>query len=686
MGTIWIKELTGGLDARRLPETTPGGVLIKGNNGHITRGGEFEKRAAFVPEFDLPAGTVGMAFDRVGIVVFGSGAEPAGMPSGVGYQQLVHPVTPALELVEVLSYDRYAGKLYVVARFSDGSIFHFYDGVYVEDWYDGRARASFTVTDGRNSGAIAATATLTVVSGSAGADLTALEADGVSIIPGPVSWAGDIISMAAAIADAINSVTTSPNYTATSDEFTVTVTPEVAGPGANGRDLTPTAFGSLVVNSTSFSGGADPATSTLDDLRVNGVSIINAPVEWDTTAEVMAADIAAAVNSYTSTPDYDASSVGAQVNIVAVTAGTGPNGYAVTFDVSDELVLTPDTGLVMANGSDSDAFTPATFVKTVRTKMYATADSLLHYSGVQDPTGWTTDVTGAGFIDMATEDADADELVSLARYQNQLAVFGERVTLLWYIDPDPTLNTLSQTLANTGTRYARSVTQFGDADVFYLDSSGLRSLRARDSSNAAATTDIGVSVDSLINEAAQALPSGAENSVIGLINPRDKRFWLCVGDTIFVFSFYENAKVSAWTTYEPGFTVEEAMSFADRVWVRSGDTLYAYGGAAGDFQYDSTQADVWLPYLDANRPTSPKDWTGVDVAVKGTWRVAAAMDPTNEAAEEEIANVIRTSYNDLTVPMAHPSTHIALRFSTTAPEAAILSAAVIHYAGGDDEK
>ena len=47
MGTVWVREFTGGLDARRLPETTAGGVLIRARNGHISRGGEFEKRAAF---------------------------------------------------------------------------------------------------------------------------------------------------------------------------------------------------------------------------------------------------------------------------------------------------------------------------------------------------------------------------------------------------------------------------------------------------------------------------------------------------------------------------------------------------------------------------------------------------------------------------------------------------------------
>src|SRR5206468_3229300 len=66
MGSIWVKEFTGGLDTRRLPETSPGGTLVKAIDGHINRGGEFEQRAAFVPVFPLPKGTVGLAFTKAG--------------------------------------------------------------------------------------------------------------------------------------------------------------------------------------------------------------------------------------------------------------------------------------------------------------------------------------------------------------------------------------------------------------------------------------------------------------------------------------------------------------------------------------------------------------------------------------------------------------------------------------------
>ena len=46
-------------------------------------------------------------------------------------------------------------------------------------------------------------------------------------------------------------------------------------------------------------------------------------------------------------------------------------------------------------------------------------------------------------------------------------------------------------------------------------------------------------------------------NAIGVIEPRDGRFWLAIGDTIFVFSYFPAAKVSAWTIYKPGFKVEE---------------------------------------------------------------------------------------------------------------------------------
>ena len=586
MGTIWVREFTGGLDTRRLPETTSGGVLIRALNGHISRGGEFEKRAAFVDEHTLPPDTFGLAAAPGSLYVFGSAVAPA-MPTGVLYQRLQHP--SGLSLVNILSVDLYAGKLYAVAEFQDGSIFHYYDGVRVTDWYDGRARATFTVVNGV--------------------------------------------------------------------------------------------------------GGGSP--STMSSIQINGVSIMSGAVTWPGNAEDMATAIASSINTATTSPDYTAVASGTSVSIVAGSAGAASNGFAVTFNTANNLIIDPATGLQMANGSDATVtYQPGRFVKTIGKKVYAVSGPNMHFSGIAAPTKWTTSTVGAGFIDMSSEASGSEELIALGKYQNQVAVFAEGIIQIWYTDPDPSLNRQSQVLGNTGTISPRSVTQFGDNDLFYLDESGLRSLRARDSSNAAATTDIGVPVDTLVVEKLNTLGIDERQKIIGLIEPRNGRFWLIVKDTIFVFSFFNGAKVSAWSTYtastkiddvETDFTIDDAVVYQRRVYVRAGDKIMSYGGSGNDVQYDDTVAEAWLPYLDADAPTRKKNFTGIDAAAVGTWSVYAAMQPTDLMAEDQVGTITETTFNHGGVPGIGDATHISLRFRSRGPGAATLASAVIHYEGDLNE-
>ncbi len=701
MGRIWVKEFTGGLDSRRMPVTTSGGVLVKAENGHISRGGDFEKRAAFVPTYTLPAGTVGLAQTfATGIYVFGSDATPAGLPSGVSYQRLQHPTDTGQSLTRVLSYDLYAGKLYVVGEFSDGGVFHFYDGAGVTDWFDGRARATFTVTDGAVTPATFSSGSFEVLGGTSGApnQITDITIDGISIFntAGPINYHTDNVTTASDIASQINLYTSSPNYTATTNGQTVILTAAASGATANGKTILISSTGDFQTGNVQlFSGGAAMVTSKLNDLKVGGVSVISAPVSWSTSNEATATAIANAVNSYTSSPDYSASVNGAQVSVVVGTAGAAANGRAFAFSLVDGLAVSPPSGLVLSGGQDGAGFQAGPYVKTVGSKVYSVSGSNLHFSGIDQPTKWTTDAVGAGFIDMSKQSSGAEKLVALGEYQNYLAIFAGRVVLIWYVDPDPTLNRKVQVLKNTGTLSGLSVTQFGDNDLFYIDRSGLRSLRARDASNAAATSDIGVPIDTVIKAKIQSLTTEERENIIGAIEVEDGRFWLIAKDVIYVFSFFNGAKVSAWTTYTPSyvdesgavvpFDVESGVVFGDRVYVRSADTIYVYGGIDSDFQYDATVAEAWLPDLDANNPTRVKEWQGVDAALEGEWEVRFAMQPTNEDASDKIATLFETTYNQERVPSLGRSTHISPRFKTVGTGYARLSAVVIHYASDADE-
>lgn len=563
-----------------MPETTPGGVLIQASDGHITRGGEFEKRAALVPQYVLPAGTVGLGYTRLGLVVFGSAVEPA-LPAGVSYQRLQHPdSTPVL--IEVPSFDLYKGKIYAVGIFSDGSRHHFYDGVRVADWFDGRARASFRVTAGTGASSI-----------------SGITVDGVAIITGSVTWTTTNADTAQDVADAINSATTSPEYTAIADSD--------------------------------------------------------------------------------------------QVVILAADPGAGANGKVVVVTLASGFGITPSTGIAMEGGAAvADTFEPGTFVRTIGSKMYSVSGPNMHFSGIQLPTGWTTDNVGAGFIDMSSQASGSEELKALAKYQNSVAVFAETNIQIWYVDPDPSLNRQSQMLNNTGTGSPLSVTQFGDNDLFYLNESGLRSLRARDASNSAATTDIGVPVDTLVIDTLASLSADERERVTGLIEPRDGRFWLCMKDKIFVFSFFSGAKVSAWSVYNPGFDVHQAVVFGRRVYLRSGNTIYVYGGLGNALAYDDTEAVAQIPYLDGDKPWLPKTFAGFDMAGKGEWKIFIAMNPNNLEAQDAIgvvSDVISdTTFGGGKIPGDGESTHFSAIFKSRGDGYAKLGSCVLHYTSSEDKQ
>jgi len=689
MSTIWVQEFTGGLDTRRLPETTVGGVLIKARDGHITRGGEFEQRAAFVKTHDLPAGTIGLAFSLTGPVVFGSAAPPA-LPSGIAYQRLQHP--DGLALASVPSTDLYAGKLYAVGVFSDGSRFHFYDGVRVADWFDGRARASVTVGGSGDQTATQATAYADVLGGAAAPDppvadqptdtISSITVAGVPIIGGPIQHTGNNVTTATAVAAAINAFSSTPDYTATASGVRVTVRAATPGAAVNGQPISVVTTGNFTVgNGVTFTGGRDGVVSRLEDLSVGTTTIISAPVAYAGSNEATAAAIAQAINTAVTSPDYSASANGATVNILSATADATQNGLPVNSLTSGNLTISPSSTTMQGATSSGQLLIPGDFVRTIGSKVYSTSGPNLHFSGVGAPTKWSTDTTGAGFIDFSAQASGLEQLYAVAEYQQFVAVFAERVTKIQYVDPDPALNKSSQTLRNTGTASPRSVTQFGDNDIFYLDESGVRSLRARDASNAASTSDVGVPIDSLITAKLASLGPGERSRIIGLIEPRDGRFWLIVKDTVFVFSFFAGAKVSAWSTYQPGFDILDAGVFQRRVYVRAANSIYVYGGLGAAPVYDETVAEAWLPYLDASKPTTVKTLEGIDAAVSGRWDVSIGMEPTNLAAEDEIGQVFETTFRRNRIPASGQSTHFNLRFRSRGVGPHKLAAAVIQYAG-----
>lgn len=324
-------------------------------------------------------------------------------------------------------------------------------------------------------------------------------------------------------------------------------------------------------------------------------------------------------------------------------------------------------------------------------KMFVGSGENLFFSAVGAPTDFGAGAgVGDGVIVMSTHAQGSEALTGIARYDEYVAVFGRRNIQTWFFDPDPALSKQAQVLEETGCIAPRSVTQFGDGDVFYLDRSGIRSLRARDSSNSAATSDIGSAVDPLVTSQIDTIGETAATDAIGLIEPRDGRFWTIINDTIYVFSYFASARVSAWTEYKPGFPISDAMVWNDRVWLRSGDTIYVYGSLPDQpFQYSDGIGEAWLPYLDADQPTRAKHLSGIDMSLRGTWDVYLATDPNNQDAEDRAATVERTTFGLDRFPVTGIGNHISVRFRAKRPESTLtpakLGSVVLHFERNDEE-
>jgi hypothetical protein len=322
-----------------------------------------------------------------------------------------------------------------------------------------------------------------------------------------------------------------------------------------------------------------------------------------------------------------------------------------------------------------------TSILTFGDKLYGTALSVLYFSVVAKAEVWKDaggDV-GSGFKNMSTHAAGSETLTALGKYQNSMAVFARRNIQLWNMDPDPANNVQRQILSNIGTYAPKSVVAFGEIDVFFLADTGVRSLRARSNSDRAGITDVGTPVDDELKTYLKTLSEPQRQAAVAAIDPENGRYILAVGERCYVFSHFPDAKISAWSRYDPGFVIDDLVSDDGRLWARSGDTVYLYGGAGGE-AYDSVNVEVDLPYIDGRQIATFKEWTGLDVVCEGAWVIYASTDPEQPNEESVICRVEGTTIQNPAIAMVGHSPVIKLRLVNEAAGAAKLSKIVVHYA------
>lgn len=433
------------------------------------------------------------------------------------------------------------------------------------------------------------------------------------------------------------------------------------------------ARGGFTVTAGTHSAGTNKVSSIL----VNGVEILNVAVDWVTSHTTTAANIAAQINTYASTPEYTATSSGARVIIIAgAGTGTTPNDFTVAVTVGGDVTV----GSVSAfSGGADDTLAPGVPVQTLGTKMYTVSGSNLVFSAVDDPTDYNDETgIGAGIINMANHAAGSEDLTDLAVFYDKLAIFAKEAVQIWFVEADDANNTQAQVIQSTGTAASRSAVPFGDGDVFYLAPNGVRALKARDTNNIGTVSEVGTAIDTDLVAYLATLTTEQQEQAVSIVEPLDNRFWLSVGSRIYVYSFFAGSKIAAWSTYEVGVDITEFAILNKRVYARADDTIYLYGGVAND-TYDDSEVEVRVPYIDAQSPAHPKTLSAIDLVSQGSWTVQMASNPDRGDDFDDIGTFSGSTLHKQTMPAEGCSPYFSFKFVNNKAEYARLSRFVMHF-------
>lgn len=686
MPYLQITDFKFGLDRRRERSNGIPGTLWLLENAHISRGGDVQRAKKFVPTYTLPAGTFGLSQVRGQLYVFGSVSTPSSMPLQVQYQRLQSGSANMTGVLDVRSFD---GKLYVIASFDDGGVYHFFDGTRITDWDTiSNTAASLNLTASYLSDQIN---TNTAVFSSA---------------------VGPVITVTARVPGTAFTISSS----ATNNGADNTQSATTATPQANVAEVLETRATAVL---TVTGGTPDPGVNFISSITINAVELLSQSVNFVGSNNATATAIAVKINNSTLTHGYVAQAAGANVTITAA-AGTGatPNAYAVTRTVAGNTTVTApatmsggvtyvapvaqistvtlggvfeavDRFSIVINGATyattGRAAATGTYAWVYKRRIYSPANSLLNYCQINDAADWT-DVSassGAGFINMSNESEGSQRLVAAAQYGTYGAIFSNENIRLYNLETDAQQNNYYQQIDNTGTIAARSVVPYGNSEVFYLDTTGIRSLRARDSLNIIAVNDIGTAIDPFVRDIIESLPSGVVSRAVGIVEPIDGRYWLAIDNQILVLSYFPSAKINAWSVYKPGFAITDMARIRDRIYARSGNTIYVYGGLTGNVYPNAGEnvVKIYSPFLDAKDPASGKMVEAFDIACRGVWRVWMLPDPNDDTKRIEIGSLDGNTYSKTSVrnPFAGAQSLMAYELECSSAGYASVSSIAGHY-------
>ena len=671
-----VQSFRDGVDRRRARAATNAGALWLLENAHITPGGDIEKRMAFVDVGADLSGTHGLAaIDNTAFVfgVNGTPPKPFMRPFQKGVE--LEPNTIVYmplnlqgngDIKHILDWEVFDGRMYVAVETTTGAVLHFYDGE--------------PVTKGRGRFLRTYKSKVYGVSGTGVLDFSGID--------DPTEWnefakvglAGEVATVSNLPGTPVYGEIYKTNDTGHFWQYTNKgwVDLGTAMPPPPQQDeiqwvALPTNLPRgpalndcyLVTGNLCFYVFNGNVWSKKGQSKPSGVTYLGKVAKVTDLPHVLADGLI--IGCYDQLPIH-------YFQWSAAAAKWDDKGTAIPAPI---LAGTVPTLADLKNPAAKD-----TAYKVTADQHYYIWDGTKWVDNGLEPPRSTTEETGAGFIKLSTQDTGSTKLNALEIYYDKLAVFSENSIQFWAVDADPRNNQQTQILRNTGTIAPQSPKQYGDGDVLFLHVSGIRSLRARNSSNAAGINDVGSAIDKLIQAEFADLGREGFAKAFSMVHPLEGRFWMCIDDRIYVLSYFPGPKVSAWSVYLPGFTPEYGTPVGTRIALRSKDRLYIYGGMDGH-QYDDCRVLAVTPFLNADKPATFKNIQALDILSDSEWEIHFALDARNPGSYDFAGVYDLTTYSQSRMAINGFSPYISLALINQKTGPANLAQIAIHYEDAD---
>lgn len=277
-------------------------------------------------------------------------------------------------------------------------------------------------------------------------------------------------------------------------------------------------------------------------------------------------------------------------------------GTWLTDDLFTLLFPYSDNGEVINLGAGDATNQQPTFGLTHQKKSNLLSSERWLFSALGAPTTFNLlPATGNSNIDLTDYFSTSTDTKALSTYQGGLAVFSDDCIFIWKDAADPDAYVNIQIIPNLGTQAKLSAVASGESDVYFLHETGIRSLRARDSSNQVLVSDIGSAVDLLIQNKIRTATEEELANACGVIEPVTGQYWLFLKDTLYVVSNFPSAKIIAWATWDCSYQATAGIG----VTIRNGDgTSYLFKSNIVDDVSTATSHGV-LAFLGTTAVLSP---------------------------------------------------------------------------------